>query len=483
MGDNASLGTRLEAARHRLERLVLESDLAAMPRWKALGLGILRGLYALIREVAEGQLTLRAMSLVYTTLLSFVPLLALSFSVLKGFGAHNAVEPLLLEFLEPLGEQGVDIADNVVGFVDNMRVGALGAVGLIFLVYTVVALVQKIEAAFNTIWRVETQRSLAQRFSSYLSVIMIGPLLVFAALGITATVMSSEAMQAVAGVEPFGRVISELSRLVPYLLIIAAFAFIYMFVPNTRVRLAPALAGAVVAGVLWQSMGWVFANMVAGSTRYDAIYSSFAIMILLLIWIYLAWLILLIGSNVAFYVQHPEYMNVRGRRPRLSAAAHERLGLNLMQVVGRHFVEGRTPPTVDDVAAELYVPGNSLGGAARALEAAGLLRRTEALGLVPGRDLGHLPVAEVLHALREDQEDPALRTLHGDAAVESALEELDVARRHHLGARTMRDLLDRAGVQPAKPAQEDADAGPGPGPSPGSRAGESRPGSGASLAP
>ncbi|WP_018934822.1 YihY/virulence factor BrkB family protein [Thioalkalivibrio sp. ALJ24] len=454
MGDNASLGVRLEARRRQLERLVLESDLAAMPRWRALGLGILRGLYGLVREAAEGQLTLRAMSLVYTTLLSIVPLLALSFSVLKGFGAHNAVEPVLLEFLEPLGEQGEEIAQNVVNFVDNIQVGALGAVGLVFLVYTVVALVQKIEAAFNTIWRVETQRSLAQRFTSYLSVIMIGPLLVFAALGITATVMSSEAMQALAGVEPFGLLITEFSRLVPYLLIIAAFAFIYMFVPNTRVRPGPALVGAVVAGVLWQSMGWVFANMITESTRYDAIYSGFAIMILLLIWVYLAWLILLIGSNVAFYVQHPEYMNVRGRRPRLSAAAHERLGLNLMQVVARHFVEGRTPPTVDGVAEALYVPGNALGGVARALEAAGLLRRTEEHGLLPGRDLDHIPVAEVLQALREDQDDPALRTLHGDPAVESTLGELDSARQRHLGERTVRDLLengsgaaDRAGTR------------------------------------
>lgn len=360
-----TLAERIEAQRQRLVSLVQDTDLTRLPRWKALLLGIVRGAGAIVHEAKEGQLTLRAMSLVYTTLLSIVPLIALSFSVLKAFGAHNAVEPVVLGFLEPLGEQGVEIANNVIEFVDNMRVGVLGFVGLLFLVYTVIALVQKIELAFNTIWRVENSRNFAQRFSNYLSVILIGPLLVVSALGITATVMSTTAMQTLAGIEPFGTLITGASRMVPYLLIMAAFTFIYVFVPNTRVRLFPALVGAVVAGLLWQSVGWGFATMVAGSTRYDAIYSGFAIMILLLIWIYLAWLILLIGANVAFYVQHPEYMTVRGLRLRLSGAARERMGLHLMQQVGQRFLDGRSPPTLDHVAHDLSVPGNALGEVAR----------------------------------------------------------------------------------------------------------------------
>ncbi|WP_018875768.1 YihY/virulence factor BrkB family protein [Thioalkalivibrio sp. ALE31] len=436
---------RLDARRRQLIELVQDTDLSALPWWKAVPLGVVRGLFGLVREVSEGQLTLRAMSLVYTTLLSMVPLLALSFSVLKAFGAHNAVEPFLLGVLEPLGEQGVEIAHNVLDFVDNMRVGVLGFVGLLFLVYTVIALVQKIELAFNTIWRVENSRSLAQRFSNYLSVILIGPVLVVSALGLTATVMSSAAMQAIAGVEPFGMLITEISRLVPYILIISAFAFIYVFVPNTRVKILPALIGAVVAGFLWQSVGWVFANMVAGSTRYAAIYSSFAIMIMLLIWIYLAWLILLIGANVAFFVQHPEYMNVRGIRLRLSGAARERMGLHLMQQVGQRFHDGRPAPTLDEVAATLAVPGNALGDAARRLEEAGLLLKAGSEGqhLVPARDLDAIRVDEILDALREDSDDHAIRRLRGSLSVETTLKEVDQAREERLNGRTLRDLLAR----------------------------------------
>lgn len=448
-----SLAERLEARRRQLVSLVLETDLAQLPRWKAIGIGVLRGLNGILREIHEGQLTLRAMSLVYTTLLSMVPLLALSFSVLKAFGAHKAVEPFLLGLLKPLGEQGAEIVRNVLGFVDNMRVGVLGFVGLLFLVYTVIALVQKIELAFNTIWRVEQSRSLAQRFSNYLSVIMIGPLLVVSALGLTATVMSSAAMQAIAGVGPLGLLITEFSRLVPYLLIIAAFAFVYMFVPNTRVRILPALIGAVVAGLLWQSMGWAFANLVAGSTRYAAIYSSFAIVILLLIWLYLAWLILLIGANVAFYVQHPEYMNTRGFGVRLAGALRERVGLHLMQQVARRFRDGEPAPSVDSVAQKLSVPGNTLGEVARALETAGLLVRTgpEGDGLVPARDLDAIRIEEILRALRTDRDGGALAGLHGDCDVEGLLEELEAVRAEYLAERTLRDLVTPGSSPAAEP--------------------------------
>jgi membrane protein len=429
--------------RERADHLLNRADLAALPRWQGLLVGILRGLGGIVREAAEGQLTLRAMSLVYTTLLSMVPLLALSFSVLKAFGAHNAVEPFLLNLLEPLGEQGAEIVENVLGFVDNMRVGVLGFVGLIFLVYTVIALVQKIEQAFNGIWHIEGTRSLGQRFSNYLSVIMVGPLLVVSALGVTATVMSSTLMQRITSVEPLGTLFEAASSLLPFGLIVAAFTFIYMFVPNTRVRFLPALTGAVLAGLLWQGVGWGFASMVAGSTRFDAIYSGFAIVIMLLIWIYLAWLILLVGSNIAFYIQHPEYIRVRGDGAHVSGSVRERLGLHLMTQVARHFVAGTQPPGLDEIAHQLRVPSRAIAGAAAALEANGLLVRTgedDSLYL-PARDLATIPVNEIFQALREHEDDALYRSVDGLPAVETLMARVERSRADALDALTLRDLL------------------------------------------
>ena len=237
----------------RLDALMWGQHPPERPRWQQGGLRAMRTLLILGRDLVLGQLTLRAMSLVYTTLLSIVPLLALSFSVLKAFGVHNQIQPMLLKLLEPLGEQGVEVAKRIAEFIQNMNVGVLGAVGLALLLYTAISLVQKIEESLNYIWHISQPRRLGERFSRYLSVLMVGPILVFSALGVTATVMNIETVQQLLAFDVLGQVFQLVSRLVPYLLIIAAFTFVYLFIPNTRVRLGAALAGGIVGGVVWQT--------------------------------------------------------------------------------------------------------------------------------------------------------------------------------------------------------------------------------------
>jgi len=188
-------------------------ELSGVRRWIIVPV---RLLIVLTRQLLQGQLNLRAMSLVYTTLLSVVPLLAVSFSVLKGFGVHNQVEPLLTNFLAPLGPRGEELTGNIIGFVENIKVGVLGSLGLVLLLYTVVSLIQKVEASFNYVWQVERLRGLAQRFSNYLSVILIGPVLVFTALGVTATAMSNVLVQQLMSVEPFGYLFLTLTKFIPY---------------------------------------------------------------------------------------------------------------------------------------------------------------------------------------------------------------------------------------------------------------------------
>jgi membrane protein len=146
-----------------LERWLFEppESIYGQPLWKLTR--ILRYPYGLIRDILRGDLTLRAMSLVYTTLLSIVPLLALSFSVLKGLGVHRDLEPVLYTFLEPLGQRGYDLTNQIMTFVDNVRGDVLGSLGLIFLLYTTVSMIQKVEESFNFVWRVAQPRSLMRR--------------------------------------------------------------------------------------------------------------------------------------------------------------------------------------------------------------------------------------------------------------------------------------------------------------------------------
>jgi len=334
------------------------SDSKQLPQFQRTLVQALRISQLVVRDLLDGMLTLQAMSLVYTTLLSIVPLLAVSFSVLKGFGVHNQVEPMLLNLLQPLGDKGVEITQRIIEFVENTKAGVLGSLGLALLFYTVVSLIQKIERSFNYTWRVTEQRPFAQRFSDYLSVVLLGPLLIFTALGVTASISSSTVLQQLHQYETIDWFIRFIGRLVPYLLVITAFTIVYIFVPNTRVKFKSALIAAIVSGVLWETTGWIFASFVVSSAKYAAIYSAFATLIIFMIWLYVCWMILLIGASIAFYVQYPEYRTLQQRNFQLSNRMKERIALLAMSIISGNYYANRDPLTTQQVAQRINItPG------------------------------------------------------------------------------------------------------------------------------
>ena len=211
-------------------------------RWLA---APLRYVYALLRDLAQGDLGLRAMSLVYSTLFALVPIVAVAFAVLKAFGFDRELEPVLFEFLRPLGDQAYVVTERIMGFVENVQGTLLGTLGIIFLVYTVISMIQKVEEALNFAWHVDRPRSLGRRITEYLVVMLIGPLIAVLAMVMLA---SFEASEAVARLEGFAAGETGKIRFAPYVLTMGLFLFVYVYMPNTRVRFVPALIGAVTAG-------------------------------------------------------------------------------------------------------------------------------------------------------------------------------------------------------------------------------------------
>ncbi|MBK9021653.1 MAG: YihY family inner membrane protein [Sulfuritalea sp.] len=377
-------------------------------------------------------------------MLSIVPLLALSFSVLKAFGVYHQIQPVLASFLAPLGEKGEEVARRIVQFIENMNVGVLGVLGLALLVYTVISLMQKIEESLNHIWHIPRPRPLGDRFSRYLSVLMVGPILVFSALGITATVMNIETVRDLLAIGALGQTAAAVSRLTPYLLVIAAFTFVYIFVPNTRVRFGPALAGGAAGGIAWQSAGWAFANFVATSSQYAAIYSGLAILVLFMIWLYVSWLTLLFGASVAFYVQHPEYLVARGGEPRLSNRMRERLALSVASLIAARFVGGERMPSLTEFARLFGVPLHSLQVVLDALERRALVVQSgdDPPGYLPARDPSLISVAEVLETVRAAGEERFLSPdgLPAPPAVDAVLDRMRRAVESSVSDMTLREL-------------------------------------------
>jgi membrane protein len=402
--------------------------------------GVLRHFYALVRDMFGGQLMMRAMSLVYTTLLSVVPLLAFSFSVLKGFGIHNELQPLLFQLLEPLGPQGAEITRQVIELVDNVKGGVLGGISLAFFIYTAVSMVQKVEESFNYVWYVSKRRNFARRLTEYMVVMLVAPVIIVVALSIIGALESNAVVQYIQNV---GWLQPVLSRLTPYLLVTGVFTFLYIYVPNTRVRFSSALVGGVAAGVAWASLGVFFATFVVYSTRIQVVYSGFAVAILTLIWLYLNWIVLLVGAQLAFYHQNPAFLRIGRREPRLSGSMQERLALNIMYLVGQAFREGNAAVTIRSLAEKLRVPSLTLMPIATGLETEGLLVTTEQEFLVPGREMSRIRLGEVLATVREKGETGWYRNPKWTPAIGSLGEQIDAAVGGTIGELTLAELLDR----------------------------------------
>lgn len=404
--------------------------------------GVLRNMYAVLRDIVSGQLTLRAMSLVYTTLLSVVPLIAVSFSVLKGFGVHKELEQYLYGVLEPFGAKGVEITDHVIALVDNVNGSVLGSIGLAFFIYTAVSMVQKIEEAFNYVWYVTKPRSFATRFVEYSAVLIVGTLAIGIAINALTSFGQDELVVSIQDSSVVKPLLSVTSTLMPYVIVITIFTFLYMFMPNTQVKLRSALVGGAAGGFMWATTSIVFAVFLVSSANRQAIYASFAIAITVLIWLYLNWLILLIGSQIAFYYQNPAYLRIGRREPRLSNDMRERLALNIMFLVAREFRNPGKGISMHTLSRAMRIPSITLEPITKGLELSGLLTTNEKELILPGREISRITLNDVVNVVRHDGETGSHRNPRWTPVVDEIGKRLDAAVAKQLKETTLAELLD-----------------------------------------
>lgn len=233
--------------------------------------------------------------------------------------------------------------------------------------------------------------------------------------------------------------------MLPYVLVVTAFTFIYVFMPNTKVRVRSALVGGVAAGVLWATISFIFTWFVADSANYAAIYSAFATLIVFMIWLYVNWMILLIGGTMAFYHQNRDFVIPYKEAARLSNRLKERLALSATLLIGQSYYRQEQPWTLERLAMRLRVPRDFLGLVLGALERAGLMKRTADKPPVylPGRAPETTPIKAVLDAVRGAEERyMALNSVATDPVVERLEAMLDAAVGQALDQRTVKDMIE-----------------------------------------
>ncbi len=379
---------------------------------------------------------MRAMSLVFTTILSIVPLLALSVSILKALEFHYELAPVLNNIFAPLGADASVLTQRVVAFVDNVKGSTLRTFGLVFLIITVVSMVHKVEESFNFVWQVAKSRSLARRFSEFLSVILVAPVIVIVLIGLIGTLSIDTLIDKLLKYEWIAGSTPWLRHWTPIFFVSLAFTFLYGFIPNTKVSFKAALIGGIAGGITWTAASELFSAIVANSTKYTAIYSTFAILITALIWLYIGWLILLVGAKVSFYVQNPQYLRHGRQNMQMGNTGREELAIALMHRVAVNHQQAHQHMTVNQIASSMQTTGHVLEPIADLLKTEGFLTESETAQLMPAMDIGKVKVRDVLNVVRRSEPFavfPKASTLLM-ARVSSAIDD-------HLGDMSIRDLV------------------------------------------
>lgn len=438
--------TWLTAVRHFWRQGIWEVEPQRLGRWGRFWLRQGQVAAVVVREFFADQCLLRASALTFTTLLSFVPLLAIMFALLKGFGAEIDVEVFILDRVA-LGSQ--EMVDAIFTYISNSNLARLGAVGVISLVVTVVMLLSNIEKSFNNIWGVRETRSLYRRFADYFSVVSLGPLLILAAVSMTTSITSQALLGRLLESSLVGPLLHELFKFIPFVLMWAAFACLYLFMPNAKVSVRAALVGGIFGGTAWQLLQWGYVTFQFGVARNNAIYGTMAALPTFMVWIYCSWVIVLLGLEVTF-----AWQNLRSLRQELSgdevnADGRERAALGVLLVLAEAFCRGEGAQTHEDVVARSDIPARLVRDLVSQLQRLGLLVEVVTPANAPAAfQLARAPETMRLDALfnglrRDGAELP--RGGHGIRVVERLCGALDMAREKALAGRTLRDLVAEVG--------------------------------------
>jgi len=357
------------------------------------------------REFWKDSSLLRASGLTYTTLLTLVPLLALMFALLKGLGVQKALEPF---FLERLTGGSHPITERIMEYVSRIHVGSLGTLGITFLFLTMILVLTNIEMAFNQIWQVDRGRPWLRKCSDYLGLVVILPVAMFVSLSLMTFVKSHLVTQELLSIDLLGRIYVYLLKMAPFFVMWLAFSFIYLFMPNTRVNPISASAGGIIGGTLWQFCQLAYIHYQFGFRTYGAIYGALSQLPMLLIWIFVSWIILLLGAEIAFAHQNLARFRLRQRWRAQPTVNRSYWGLQLLLLVCERFESGKSPPTIMELAEELTVPADETRALLEIMENMGVLKASGENGyeVLPAKDMKHLMVFDLVEGLEQRESVP-----------------------------------------------------------------------------
>lgn len=433
----------------RIRHLLWELNPNELSFWQRMLLRQLQTVALVFRDFKVNQCLLRAAALTYYTMLSLVPLLALTFALLKAFGVQNLLQPLIIEKLNVGDGQ---IAEAILSYINNTQVAQLGTFGLVFLLVAVVSLLTNVEKAFNHIWGVKTIRPLLRRFADYLSVILVGPVLLISAISMTSTLASNNLVQKLIEMQMVGSLILLLFKVAPFFLMWLAFTGLYVFMSNIRVEWRAAFIGGIVGGTLWQLAQVAYVHFQVGVGRYNAIYGTMAALPIFMVWLYLSWVIVLFGLGVCYAKQNLRTSGRDLKGSEVSRNSFEQVALALLVTLADRFVRGESALSHEQLAKLLFIPPRLCRNIVETLQGIGFVSEhcshTGRCRYQLGRSAENLFLADIFKELRDYGEEALYLYPHPQTGI--ALEtcgKLEQLISDGMKGKTLNDLVIRCQEQ------------------------------------
>jgi membrane protein len=395
---------------------------------------------AVVESVIRDMIPLRASALTYYTVLAVVPLLAFALAITQAVGVNRSYVPRLIEQLTQVSPEA---GAWIVSTVERVNFAQLGTIGAAVLFLTTLLGLFSIERTFNQIWGVTRARSLDRRITDYLAVLVIAPVLLGAAISLATTLQSQTLLSGLLEQPWFAFLHGVGLRWAPVAFLALAFTFLYWFVPNTRVRIDAALLGGAVAAALFTLAQHLYVRFNVGVTNSNALYGGLAALPLFLAWVYVSWLIVLLGAEIAAAIGNLAELRRARSRAEPSPAAREALGLAIAVQLARAFDAGSAPISSEQLSEDLRLPIRSVRDILAELERAGVASRAvpsdreDAFQL--GRAADRIQVEELFHALRGTR-DGALSGPVASSALAQVLAEIDRRSAEAVAELTLEDL-------------------------------------------
>lgn len=359
---------------------------------------ILKSFILVFRNIDRTELNTRAAALTYKNLLSIVPILAVLFAIARGFGLQDEVQRELVKYFE--GQ--ADLINRAMTFIDNSLQYAHGGVflgiGVVILLYTVVNLLSSIEDNFNLIWNIKNGRTYYRQFTDYLALIVIAPVFLICNAGFSILLSNT------ANMELIGYMVRPIIKIAPFLITIFLFTFLYIYIPNTKVRFMPAFIAGTFSGTVFQIFQMLYIGGQIWISKYNAIYGSFAALPLLMLWLQLSWFILLFGVQLSYAYQNVAKFSFEQETKNISRRFKDFVLLAILSLIVKRFENGEKPYTADEISMIHRIPTKLTSESIYYLLELGVIVETPTIDLlvpafVPAIDINKLTVGFLLNRI------------------------------------------------------------------------------------